>query len=431
VARTTNVILRLLGVTAALAGLYVVAARRSGVAEETVVEVAPAESVEPAPQLVTETMSIGRGDTLDELLLRAGLDVADRLDMIDAVQKTFDVKKFRAGQELTLLRNTVGDLLSIEYKVDSDRKLQLERAEDGARATIVEIPFTLRTVPVCASLDGSLFLTIQNVGEDPDLAVLMAEIFSFDIDFYRDPRPGDQFCLLVEKKEYENGQAPRYGRILSAEYINRGTRYDAYLFPDPDGKEVYYSGDGRALQAAFLRSPLAFSARVSSHFSPHRLHPVLNTVRPHWGTDYAAPTGTPVRAVGAGTVVFSALSGGSGNLITIRHPNGYETQYLHLSRRLVKKGQKVAQGERIGLVGSTGLATGPHLDLRIRRNGKYLNWERLRLPRVASIQDSRRAAFEAERNRMQAQMSPGLRVLNTVATTAGDSDVDPSAPVYE
>jgi len=225
----------------------------------------------------------------------------------------------------------------------------------------------------------------------------MAQIFEFDIDFYRDPQPGDQFCLLVEKKVYDNGQPPTYRRILAAKYDNAGTKYDAFLFGDD---KSYYSADGRALKSAFLRSPLEFDARVSSGFSSSRLHPVLGVRRAHLGTDYAAPTGTPVRAVASGRVVFSGLSGGSGNLVTIAHIDGYQSQYLHLSRRLVRVGERVAQGDHIGLVGMTGLATGPHLHYGLKKNGNYVNpvIEHRRMPPGVPIPARAMPAFLAERD---------------------------------
>ena len=315
------------------------------------------------------------------MLARAGLDKVTSFDVINAVREVFNVKKFRAGNEITLTRPVLGGVESLEYVIDPDNKLELTQSESGYEAAVVEIPGVVRVAPVCGILQGSLFESMERTGEKAELAIQMAEIFAWDLDFYRDPRPGDEFCMLVEKKEYLNGQPPTYRRILSAKYVNGGATYDAFLFPDSDGKPAYYSADGKSLQAAFLRSPLKFDARVSSHFSHSRLHPVLKVRRPHMGTDYAAPDGTPVRTIASGQVTFSGRSGASGNLIKVSHANGFETMYLHLSRRLVKKGQRVVQGQNIGLVGATGRVTGAHLDFRMRKNGKFLNFERMRLPR--------------------------------------------------
>lgn len=360
----------------------------------------------PGPALIRVSLPIRRGDNLDNLLVRAGIGDEAKWELIGAVRQAFDVKKFRAGTELTLVRTPDGSLDSIEYIIDPDHKLRIKADGTGYGASVVEIPGTVRPVLVCATLEGSLFESIKRVGESPELAMRMADIFAWDLDFYTDPRAGDQFCMVVEKKEYDNGQPPTYQRILSAKYINSGELYEAFLYPDKDGKPQYYSRDGKSLQAAFLRSPLEFSARISSHFSRRRFHPILKIYRPHLGIDYAAPTGTPVQAVASGRVIFSGRSRGAGNIVKIRHSNGFETMYMHLSRRLVRKGQRVSQGRRIGLVGATGLATGPHLDFRLRKNGRYLNFERLKPPRKSRIPARRMAEFKAERNRLAAMMEP-------------------------
>ena len=234
-------------------------------------------------------------------------------------------------------------------------------------------------------MQDSLFTSMERAGEQPELALRVAEIFAWDMDFYTDPQPGDQFCVLVEKKVYDNGQSPTYHRILAARYKNAETVYEGFLYPDVAGKPAYYSRDGRSLQAAFLRSPLRFEAAISSHFSRHRFHPVLRVYRPHLGTDYAAPVGAPVQAIATGRVTFCGRAGGAGKMVRVEHANGYESMYMHLSRILVRRGQHVAQGQRIALVGATGLATGPHLDFRLRRNGKYVNFEHFRAPRAAQL----------------------------------------------
>jgi murein DD-endopeptidase MepM/ murein hydrolase activator NlpD len=323
-----------------------------------------------------------------------------------------------------LLRSGQGAFVSVEYVIDPDHKLELTESSGEFVARIVDIPGTVRPQVVCGTLEGSLFESMARTGEQPELAMQIAEIFAWDIDFYRDPQPGDRFCLLVEKKEYDNGGPATYQRVLAAKYDNAGTMYDAYLFKNPDGEEHYYSSDGQSLQAAFLRSPLKFDARISSRFSHRRLHPVFGVYRAHLGTDYAAPMGTSVQAVADGRVIFSGLSGGSGNLITLQHANGYATQYLHLSKRLVRKGDRVKQGQRIGLVGMTGLASGPHVDIRIQKNGHYMNWETLKLPRQSRIAAASLQAFEVVRDRFTAMLASGpdsgtrLALSDTAPTAA-------------
>ena len=389
---------------------------------------AAAKAAPPAPEPTKEAVPIKNGDTLDELLKAAGVVQPARQEMVVAVQKAFDVRKFRAGTDLTLVRSPEGVLQSVEYVIDPDHRLQLTQLDEGYAASVEDIPGVVREVPVCGALRGSLFESMEDIGERAELTLEIADIFAWDLDFYTDPQEGDQFCVLVEKKMYDNGQPPTYRRILAATYNNAGTNYDAFLFPGKDGKPYYYAGNGHSLQSAFLHSPLKFEARISSHFSRLRFHPVLKIYRPHLGTDYAAPTGTPVQAVASGKVTFSGLSGGSGNMVRIRHTNGYETLYLHLSRRLVKVGQQVNQGERIGLVGATGLATGPHLDFRMNKNGQYVNFEHLKLPPTTQITAQQHDAFVADRDRYMALIETAVKATKPVLASGASADITASAP---
>ena len=370
------------------------------------------------PVLNTQNLPIRSGDTLADLLQGAGIDQDTRAEMIDAVKKTFDLRKLRAGSLLKLTRFESGAPEGLEYIIDLDHELKLSQAGPGFSAAVVGIPCVTHVVRLCATLDGSLFESIERTGANAELALRVAEIFAWDIDFYSDPQQGDEFCLVLEKKVYSNGQPATYGRILAAKYKNAGTLYDAFLFPDEDGKPRYYSHDGRSLQAAFLRSPMKFDARVSSHFSRRRFHPVLRIYRPHLGTDYAAPTGTPVQAVASGRVTFSGRQRGAGNLIRIQHAGGYETYYMHLSRRFVRRGQRVEQGQRIGLVGATGLATGSHLDFRVRKNGRFVNFERLRLPRATRIGSQQADAFAERRARYENLMQGDSPSVVAAASSA-------------
>jgi murein DD-endopeptidase MepM/ murein hydrolase activator NlpD len=248
----------------------------------------------------------------------------------------------------------------------------------------------------------------------------MAQIFGYDLDFYTDPRRGDTFCVVLEKKKYDHGETAGYGRILAAEYVNGPRKYQALLFHDPSGRPAYYTADGKSLQKAFLRSPLKFGAPVTSHFSKARFHPILKTYRPHLGTDYGAPTGTPVETIGSGRVVFAGRKGGDGNMVHVAHTNGYETYYLHLSRIFVHAGERVEIGKTIGRVGMTGLATGPHLDFRISQKGQFRNFETLGLLPSDPVSKKDWAEFAAAREKwlpmmeqsapIQAQMQAGASV---------------------
>lgn len=375
-----------------------------------------------APALITEALPIQNGDTLEVLLERGELDRDTRVALIASIQQAFDVRKFRAGTDLLLTRYEDGALQRIEYVIDPDRRLQAVRMGEGYQAEVVEVPGVLRVVPICGTLQGSLFVSMGRSGAPSELALDFAQVFAWDIDFYTDPQPNDEFCFLVERKEYENGQPPSYKRILAAQYRNMGTLHEGFVFPDTDGKPRFYARDGRSLQAAFLRSPLRFEARVSSRFSRSRFHPVLKIRRPHLGTDYAAPIGSTVQSIAPGRVVFSGYSGQAGNLVTINHPGGYESMYMHLSRRAVKVGDRVEQGQAIGAVGSTGLSTGPHLDFRLRQKGKYVDFERIRPPRMTRVTGDKMPAFKQACEDFTAQLDEGRRAAATLLAAGEETN---------
>jgi murein DD-endopeptidase MepM/ murein hydrolase activator NlpD len=313
-------------------------------------------------------------------LQKFGLSAEEAASASVAAQHAFNLRQVRAGNTITVGRSVEGALREIDYKIDADRMLKIVPEDRGFSAQVREIPSKMEVAAVTGRVDDSLFNAVEDAGESAELAMRLAQIFGYDLDFYTDPRKGDTFRMVLEKKKYANGQTAGYGKILAVEYQNAGKKYQALLFHDPAGRPGYYSADGKSLQKAFLRSPLKFGAPVTSHFSRARFHPILKTYRPHMGTDYGAPVGTPVQAIGSGRVVFAARKGGEGNMVQITHSNGYETMYLHLSRIFVRNGEHVEIGKTIGLVGSTGLSTGPHLDFRILQKGQYKNFEKLGLP---------------------------------------------------
>jgi murein DD-endopeptidase MepM/ murein hydrolase activator NlpD len=317
---------------------------------------------------------------------------------IASAQRVFDLRHVRAGNRFSVGRSVMGELREIRYSIDADHMLRI--APDGAdfHSDIATIPSSTEETGVAGEIRGSLFEGVTNAGEKPELAMRLAEIFGWDLDFYTDPRPGDTFRVVVEKKKLSTGELASYGKILAAEYVNHGHAYRAVLFHDPAGNPAYYTPDGKSMKKAFLHSPLKFAAPITSHFSNARFHPILKEYRPHLGIDYGAPSGTPVQTIGDGKVIFAGPKGGAGNLIQIKHTNGYETYYMHLSRILVRTGQRVEQGERIGLVGMTGLATGPHLDFRIENHGQFLNFEHLPLPPSDPVTKSDWAAFATARD---------------------------------
>jgi murein DD-endopeptidase MepM/ murein hydrolase activator NlpD len=335
-----------------------------------------------------------------------GVDSPTAARLVASAQPVFDLRHLRAGNELSLGRSVLGELREVRYNIDTDRVLSIAPSGDAFHSTIETIPYHTEEAGVSGRVEGSLFQAVTDAGEKPELAMRLAEIFGWDLDFYTDPRPGDTFRLVVEKKIYTNGDTTVYGRILAAEYNNAGRTYRAILFPGPEGIPAYYTPDGKSMKKAFLHSPLKFAAPITSHFSLHRFHPILKEYRAHLGIDYGAPTGTPVQTIGDGKVIFAGAKGGDGNLVKIQHTNGYTTYYMHLSKILVRNGQRVEQGQSIGLVGMTGLATGPHLDFRIQLRGEFLNFERLPLPPSEPVATSRWTEFSATRDRALAETPP-------------------------
>ena len=380
-----------------------------------------------------------------QFLQKVGLDARTATRVVASALPVFDFRHVRAGNQLTIGRSVLGELREVDYRIDADHILSIaptvsasslataavsapnsSAAAPDFQSKIETIPSTTEEAGVAGKIDGSLFQAVTDAGEKPELAMRIAAIFAYDLDFYTDPRPGDTFRLVVEKKILANGETASYGRILAAEYDNGGRAYRAILFHDPFGDPAYYTPDGKSMKRAFLHSPLKFAAPITSHFSYSRFHPILKEYRPHLGIDYGAPMGTPVQTIADGKVIFAARKGGDGNLVKVQHSNGYTTYYMHLSKILVRDGQRVQQGQNIGLVGMTGLATGPHLDFRIEQHGTFLNFEKLKLPSSDPIAKRDWNAFAAARDHALAEM-PSLKTGNTaVAQNQAPRDASPA-----
>lgn len=367
---------------------------------------------------------VPRRATLASLLQKHVLDNALVHQVVESVQSVFDPRRLRVGHAYKLVLAADGVLRRFEYHIDNDEFLRVDRA----RATGGDAAFDAALVPYIKVSDeravhglidernSSLVAALNEEGENVNLAIMMARIFGGEIDFNNDLRRGDHFDVLIEKL-YRDEEFSEYGDIAAAEFDNDGRTVRAFSFRipasagvdgaseanDPDtAQSQYYDFDGRSLKRPFLRSPFRFEPRVTSRFSYRRLHPVLGTHRPHLGVDYGAATGTEVIAVAGGEVVSAGMSGGSGNMVRLRHRNGYETYYLHLSRyaKGIRRGARVAQGQAIGYVGSTGLATGPHLDYRIKKNGTFVNplIEHRNMPPGDPIPDDHLPTFFAARD---------------------------------
>jgi murein DD-endopeptidase MepM/ murein hydrolase activator NlpD len=345
------------------------------------VEMARAEADEIRARVVVPTQGrVPAGENFARALQRVGLSATEATDATAAAQGAFNLRQLRAGNAITVGRTVEGGLKEIDYKIDAERMLQILPKTEGFSAEVKAIPVRMEIVAVSGRVEDSLFNAVEDAGESAELTMRLAQLFGYDMDFYTDTRKGDTFRVVLEKRKYATGEIAGYGRILAAEYDNGPKKYTALLFHDPEGHAAYYTAEGKSLQKAFLRSPLKFAAPVTSHFSKSRFHPILKTFRAHLGTDYGAPVGTPVQTIGSGRVVFAGRKGGDGNMVHVVHSSGYETYYLHLSKIFVRVGERVEIGKTIGLVGMTGLATGPHLDFRIAQRGRFLNFERLGLP---------------------------------------------------
>jgi murein DD-endopeptidase MepM/ murein hydrolase activator NlpD len=329
--------------------------------------------------------------------------------MSDACEERFSLKRLRTGKPYGITLEK-GEFVSFLYEIDADTKLAVNRDDGKFLATLENIVYDVTVERVGGPIRSHLFQAVDDAGERAVLAVNLAEIFAWEIDFIRDVHPGDSFTLLVEKR-FREGAFKGYGRILAAEFHNQGARFDAYAYRDADGVPHYYNGKGESVKRAFLKTPLSFT-RISSPFSNSRLHPILHVRRTHPAVDYAAPAGTPVKAVGNGVVTFKGRGEGAGNYVALRHGNNYETMYLHLSgfAKGLEKGKKVFQGEVIGFVGSTGHATGPHLDFRMKKGGAYINPLTIANPRTEPVGTQDMAEFK----HLVAKMRDTLRQIAAV-----------------
>jgi murein DD-endopeptidase MepM/ murein hydrolase activator NlpD len=368
---------------------------------------------------------VPRNSTLDAMLRDHGLTPDWVHSVVGAVRSTFDPRRLKSLQPFALERTIDGALSMFEYEIDGDWFLRVkpndaadcERAPRDAasgtaclRAEVLPIPKTLQHVAVGGRIDAatpSLFQSIESTGERPELAIELAGIFSGEIDFNTELQPGDAYRVAFERFVRE-GRPVAYGVITAAEFQNDGRLLRAVRFTPPGGKPGYYDEHGRSVRRFFLRSPLKFEPRITSHFSSRRMHPVLHTARAHRGVDYAAPHGADVVAIASGTVVAASYDSANGRMVRLRHASGYESYYLHLSAFAagIRAGAHVAQGQVIGRVGATGLATGPHLHYGLRRNGVFVNplSEQRRLPPGEPVPPEAMHAFEAVRARALAEL---------------------------
>jgi len=389
-------------------------------------------------QRAWQYVQVASGDTMEIIFRRLGLSPRLLHEVVNLDERTGSLVDLRPGDEIAFDIDDDG-LNAIRTEYDDENWLFIERVDSAERADGEEGTggasdegalisrlearnMEVRIAEVEAEITSSLFNAGKNVGLTDNMILRLAGIFGWDIDFALDIRRGDRFALVFEEI-YRDGQFLRQGAVLGARFINRGESFAAVRF-DPGSGPDYYDPEGRPMRKQFLRAPINFT-RVSSNFNPRRLHPVTRRVRPHNGTDYAAPTGTPVWAAGDGTVIEAGYTRANGNYIFLKHGNHIVTRYLHLSKKLVGRGDRVRQGQSIGRVGATGLATGPHLHYEFLVNGRHRDPRRVDLPEAEPLPEDLLPEYKAHAGPWLAKLEKLLPPKILLAGTGGD---DQSAP---
>ena len=370
------------------------------------------------PREIVDT--VRKGETVAAIFEKHHLDIGELFRMREASAGIHRLRDISVGMPYTITLDPDNNVLSLAYHINDEEILRIVRSEPGYRADKVAIGYELRIGTLGGVIESNLVSSLPGGGPSVLLAIALSDIFSWDVDFNTDFRKGDTFRVLVEER-WLDGAFRKFGDILAAELSVDGNTYRAYRFDSGDRTD-YFDDEGNSLRKAFLKAPLSYR-RISSGFSKRRMHPILKIVRPHLGVDYAAPMGTPVSTVGDGVVVFAGYKGPNGNLVMVRHPNGYTTSYGHLSRipKGVRRGTEVRQGDVIGTVGATGRATGPHLDFRIRRRGTFLNPLTVDLPRGGAVPPNRMSDFRGVAEEFARSLAAISPALHAKAESPGDS----------
>jgi murein DD-endopeptidase MepM/ murein hydrolase activator NlpD len=354
---------------------------------------------------------VRRGDTLGQMLARLGSDDPDAWKFLHTNASARPLYQLRPGKALRLETDENGRLVALRYTLPSGDQLTIDRKGDDFLARTFAPQSDVRLSIRSSEINSSLFAAADAVGLPDAITMQLADVFSGDIDFHHDLRRGDRFAVVYEVR-YVDGEPVGAGRIVAAEFVNKGTARRAFLWRDADGNDGYYAEDGKSLRKAFLRSPVAFT-RITSGFSLARFHPFLQTWRAHKGVDFAAPTGTPVRAAGDGKIALVTRQTGYGNVVAVKHNGAYSTVYAHLSRFAagLRVGSTVRQGEVIGYVGQTGWATGPHLHYEFRVDNVQRNPLTIALPNAVPIGTSELVAYETKVGPLAAQLALGRNVM--------------------
>ena len=357
-------------------------------------EIAPPEQFADANQVFWREERFGRGDTISGLLARMGVNDEEARAFLHRVKPGRSLQLLRPGATVQARTTEDGMLLALRYVTGKDQLIGFDKQGAEFKAIEQQLSLTPQHQMKSGEIRSSLFAAADAAGVSDNVAIQLADVFGGDIDFHRDLRRGDKFTVVYEMF-YHQGRAIKSGRVLAAEFINQGKSYRAIWFQGADGRGGYYTPEGKNLRKTFLRSPLEFS-RISSGFAM-RFHPILHKWRTHKGIDYAAPVGTHVKATADGTVEFAGRESGYGNIVILRHQNGYSTRYAHLSKitRGLRRGTRVHQSDVIGNVGQTGWATGPHLHYEFRVNGEVRNPLTVALPAALPIPAQQLVAFNS------------------------------------
>lgn len=367
----------------------------------------PAVEPEPIPKPLGDTVEfvVRRNDTLDRIFRQLQLNLADLAIIRDLPGVRESLDRLRPGDTITLVHDG-GLLQALTRRISETEVLTVTRGEEGFAAEVLATPLEIREAHAHGTIESSLFVAARAAGVSPEIILALAnDIFGWDIDFALDIRTGDQFSIVYEQK-FRDGEYVGDGRVLAADFTNSGVTHRAIYFESGDKVVAdYFAPDGRSMRRQFLRAPLDFT-RISSNFNPRRRHPILNTIRAHKGVDYAAATGTVIKAAGDGRVDFVGTKGGYGRVVILEHGAGISTLYGHMSRfaRGLRRGQRVKQGTTIGYVGSSGAATGPHLHYEYRVQGVHKNPRTVPLPDAAPISDAYRAEFQTRARHILAQL---------------------------
>lgn len=358
----------------------------------------------PLPELNWESTKVNSGDSLSVLFSRENLSAVDVIDIAASVPR--DVINLKVGQEVRWVRTADNRISELEIILSPLARHTIKRATDGT--LIYELlERTADYIPrfATATINNSLYYDGSQAGVPDQILYQLAAIFGWDIDFALDIRRGDSFRLIYEEIQLD-GERIGFGNILIAQFNNRDRELAAVRYEDSDGDANYFTPEGTSMRKAFLRNPIDYF-RISSRFNPNRRHPILNTIRAHRGTDYAAPTGTPIKAAGDGKVTFAGRNGGYGNVVVIQHGQQYKTKYAHMSKfgRGIRAGRYVKQGQIIGYVGTTGASTGPHLHYEFLVNGVHRDSLRVKLPKAESIKSSEKDNFFKESNKLAGWLS--------------------------